>query len=60
MNQEEATKKELVISEGKKSSTNKNDSLNIFTSKVKENVPRITIKQAILANLIVGPIALAV
>ncbi|MHA1170689.1 MAG: CPBP family glutamic-type intramembrane protease [Candidatus Heimdallarchaeota archaeon] len=60
MNQEETTKKELVISEGKKSSTNENDSLNIFTSKVKENVPRITIKQAILANLIVGPIALAV
>jgi len=60
MNQEEATKKELVISEGKKSSNNENDSLNILTPKVKENVPRITLKQAILANLIVGPIALAV
>jgi len=60
MNQEEATKRELVISEGKKSSTDDNNSLNFSTSKVKDSVPRITIKQAILANLIVGPIALAV
>ena len=42
MNQEEATKKELIISEGKKSSSDENDSLNILTPKVKENVPRIT------------------
>ena len=35
------------------------DSLKILNPKVKEIDPRITLKQAILANLIVGPIALA-
>ncbi|NHJ32624.1 MAG: hypothetical protein FK732_07165 [Asgard group archaeon] len=57
---QEAPKKSVEISEGKESSTGELDSLNMLTPKIKESDPRITIKQAILANLIVGPIALAV
>lgn len=60
MNQEETTKIEVGNSVGEKSSTDELDSSNILTPKIAESDPRITLKQAILANLIVGPLALAV
>ncbi|MCK5046540.1 MAG: hypothetical protein KAS22_08165 [Candidatus Heimdallarchaeota archaeon] len=60
MNQEETSKIVVANSAGEKFSTKELDSVNILTPKIAERDPRITIKQAILANLIVGPIALAV
>ncbi|MBK5114321.1 MAG: hypothetical protein KGD59_11790 [Candidatus Heimdallarchaeota archaeon] len=60
MNQEETAKIEVGNSVGEKSSTDELDSSNILTPKIAESDPRITLKQAILANLIVGPLALAV